>query len=254
MTRGAENGTTRAVSSAKAAAVLNQRHREWHVDRKVLGAARRKGRKGRLRGKTVDELEAELAKRACREDDCERRAPGEPGYCVLHVRGASSRGRPRPRRVRRAISRTKRERPHIFTLEQRGKMRAAKGHGPAKLRYCKCGCGEPLLREGLELEGDVPLEVLEQYGLVDTQRDFLSCRCQIVWAWTHDRGRFPHGALPPALSCDVCGRDIERWWSQERNRKTGGYRFVCKVCDPIYRRYYHAAARVVDDAQPRAGR
>lgn len=240
-----------AVPSAKAAKVLNERHPEWQLACKALAKARKEGR---LRGKTVDELEAELASRACREGGCERRAPGRLGYCSRHVRGALSRGKPRPKSVRRAISRTKRENPHQFTLEQRGKMRSAKGHGSAKLRYCKCGCGEPLLRDDPALE-DVPLEVLEQYGLVDERRDFASGSCHIAWAWLHDRGRFPQGrGAPIAFPCDLgCGRTALKHPSQIAIREAGRYRFLCNVCDPVYRRFRQSAEQRARDASPRAG-
>jgi hypothetical protein len=249
--RDTRNGTAGAASSAKAAKVLNERHPEWRLARKALAKAREEGR---LLGETVDELEAELANCACGEGGCARRAPGRLGYCSRHVRGALSRGKPRPKSVRRAISRTKRENPHQFTPEQRGKMRAAKGHRSAKLRYCKCGCGEPLLRDDPALE-DVPLEVLEQYGLIDERRDFFSRSCHIAWAWLHDRGRFPQGCGSPiAFPCDLgCGRTVLKHPAQIAIREGRRYRFLCDVHAPIYRRYRLSAEQRARDAAPRAG-
>ena len=239
------------MSSARAAAALNERYPEWQLARKALAKAREEER---LRGDTVEELEAELAGLACREGGCEHRALGKSGYCSLHVRGALSRDKPRPQSVRRAISRTKQANPHQFTPEQRGKMRAAKGHGPAKLRYCKCGCGEPLLRDDPALE-DVPLEILERYGLVDEQRDFFSRSCHIAWAWLHDRGRFPQdGPGPIEFPCDIgCGRTALRYPSQIAIREAGRFRFLCGVCDPVYRRRRRSAEARAVDASPRAG-
>jgi hypothetical protein len=249
MTRNAEN--LRPVSSANAAAALNERHPKWQLARKALAKARKEGR---IRGDTVDELEAELAELVCHETDCERVAPGRSGHCSLHVRGALSRGQPRPENVRRAISRTKRANPYQFTAEQRGKMRAAKGHGSAELRHCKCGCGEPLLRDDPTLV-DVPIEVLEQLGLVDTQREFFSRSCHIAWAWLHNRERFPQdGPGPIAFPCDIgCGRTADRWPSQVSIREAGRYRFLCKTCDPIYRRCRRSAEARALGANPRAG-
>jgi hypothetical protein len=188
---------------------------------------------------------------------CERVGLGESRGCAAHghtLIGAGAAGKPRPEEVGRKISKTKLAKPYRFSIEQRGRMRAAKGCGPAELRYCKCGCGEPLLRDDAEFE-DVPLDILERYGLVDSQRDFFSRSCHIVWAWTHDRRRFPQGDRTPiAFPCDIgCGRTVHKSPSQIAIRETGRYRFLCDTCDSIYRRYRQSAEQRALDATPRAG-
>lgn len=261
----AEDG--RPVSSAKAAATLNERHPEWQLARKALAKARNEGS---LRGKTVDELETELAELACHEDGCERRAVRESGYCFLHVRGASSRDKPRPQEVSDAISRTKRENPWKATLEQRSKMAGKKRKKPGQRVYDKL-TGEQIVprRPGL---ADVPLEELRKHDLdlfpasriERGEGKYVSQRNkalhQLETKPRHTQGEKGTFGIPDQgklveRACWLCRRPVWRYESQVEAAERDDRRFVCAPsdrrdnCSDVWNPAHKRAARAIEVIQ-----
>lgn len=250
------------VSVSRATAILNERHREWRVERKALAkAARREKWIDSERRVDVDRLEAELAGLICRYDGCERVALGVSGGCAAHghvLVGAGAAGVPRSVETKAKISATMQD--HAVAPKTRAKIATAHRKQPGQRRYCEReGCGQQIIpdRNGLD---DVPGEVLAELGLdlvpgsviADGGGHFCSISCHLLWAWAHDRDRFPQdGPGPATFSCDLCGRNVERWPSQVKNREAGRYRFICTVCIPIYRRYRYIATTTSADAKPR---
>jgi len=207
----------------------------------------------------VAQVERTCAQLICHYLGCPRVALGPSGGCSGHAHvflGNRAKGIKRPD-IGPKISAAKMG--HPTSPEARAKMAAAKRKHEPKRRFCE-RCGEKITphRAGLE---DVSHDVVEALGLdlvpgyIITEGGGRFCNPShaMLWAWTHDRERFPQdGPGPSEQSCAICRRTVERWPSQVANALANGHRFICSVCMPIYRCYGKSAERAADSAKPRA--
>jgi hypothetical protein len=232
-------GADRKVSATRAAEILNERHPQWHIDRKALGEALRAGRVpgnkiGRVNSFVLEELEPACAVRICPCPECERVALGESGGCERHGHvylGAGAEGVARPDYVRAKIAKTKTGTKR--TLDERAAMSRSRRRYAPERRSCEW-CGDLLVQKRLRDE-QIPLERLASIGLdlvpgsviAKGGGRFCSRSHALMWAWTNDRGRFPQdGPGPDEFPCALCRRPLDRWPSQVANANAGGYRFI----------------------------
>ena len=159
--------------------------------------------------------------------------------------------------TRRTISAAKQG--HVTSLEARAKMAAAKRKFEPEPRFCQWpDCGRQIMpkRAGVDIENQNVLARLRELGLDrfpghairKGEGRFCCDSHHLLWAWTHDRERFPQdGPGPSEFKCSICGRAVERWPSQIANAKQNAWRFICEVCVDDYRRFRQAAQMVLVD-------
>jgi hypothetical protein len=228
-----------------------------NLDRHTLGEALAAGRipgippAGPGRPWLIDEQAADLvlASLTCPYvmpdgTPCGLSAIAESGGCEAHghtLAGPGAKGVPRPPEVRAKISATKMG--HEVTAETREKIRAGNTRYPTEERFC-LAC-EDLKGKDTSL-GKIVGWVIRKGGGKFCSECMTDGTVQ-RWIWEHIRG----GKVGPSLfACAICGRPVERWPSQVNNAEASGWRFICEVCTPHYRKYRLAGQQAVRDADP----